>query len=64
MTNILVIGDVVRTTTGFDMIVRFTPEDKVVLDRRGVSDNQYFDVIGHYNPDEGGLIIHDTEGSL
>lgn len=47
MTNVLIIGDVVCTKTGHDMIIGFTPEDKVILDRRGLSDEEYFEVIGH-----------------
>lgn len=59
VTNILMIGDIIRTPKGFDMVIGFTHDDKVQLDLQGISDEQYFDVIGHYNPDELGLIIYD-----
>ena len=49
MTNILVIGDIVRTETGHDMVIGFTHGDKVILDSGGISDEQYFEVIGHYD---------------
>jgi hypothetical protein len=60
VTDVLIIGDIVRTPTGFDMIIGFTPDDKVLLDMRGLSDEQYFDVIGHYDPDELGLVLYDN----
>ena len=59
MTNILVIGDIVRTRTGHDMVIGFTPDERVMLDRRGVSDEEYFDVIGHYDTHTGKVILHD-----
>ena len=57
MTNFFVIGDIVRTKIGHDMVIGFTREDKVVLDLGGISDEQYFEVIGHYNDVEETLTI-------
>lgn len=59
MTNILVIGDIVCTRTGHDMVIGFTPEDRVILDRRGISDEQYFDVIGNYDESDKQVTWHD-----
>lgn len=58
MTNIFVIGDIVRTKTGHDMIIGFTPDDKVVLKSGGISDAEYFDVIGNYDSTEGTITFH------
>jgi len=58
MTNILVIGDIVRTETGLDMVIGFTPENKIVLKTNGISDEEFFNVIGNYDDIEGKLTIH------
>jgi len=52
MTNILVIGDLIRSynfLTGPDMVIGFTPDNKVILLYGGISDQEYFNVIGHYD---------------
>lgn len=67
MTSILIIGDIVRTETGHDMIIGFTNHngifgtDKVRLKFGGISDEEYFDVIGHYDNIEEILTIYDEE---
>ncbi len=62
MTNIFVIGDIVRTETGHDMIIGFTPDDKVVLEAGGISDIERFDVIGNYNDVEHELTLYNYKG--
>ncbi len=61
MTNIFVIGDIVRTRTGYDMIIGFTRDDKVVLESGGISDQERFDVIGNYDDTEDEVTIHDQQ---
>lgn len=47
MTNIIIIGDLVCTNNGHDVVIGLTLDDKVILERRGLSDETHFDVIGH-----------------
>lgn len=60
MTNILVIGDIIRTKIGQDMVIGFTPNDKVILDFGGISDEEYFDVIGNYDEADNEVTWHNT----
>lgn len=62
MTNILVIGDIVRIKTGYDMVIGFTPDDKIILELGGISDTKHFDVIGNYDDAEGFITLHETDG--
>jgi hypothetical protein len=64
VTNILIIGDLVRSynfLTGPDMVIGFTPDNKVVLLYGGTSDREYFDVIGHYDRSTDNLIMYSEE---
>jgi len=61
MTNILVIGDIVRLSDGFDMIIGLTLAGKAILDRRGLSDDEYYDVIGHFDSTENKVTLFDEE---
>jgi hypothetical protein len=58
MTNILVIGDIVCVKTGQDMVIGFTPDDKVILESGGISDTERFDVIGNYDNAEDTVSLH------
>ena len=61
MTNILVIGDIVCIETGYDIVIGFAPDDKVILDIAGLSDEQYFDIIGNYD-DSDNIITWHSDG--
>ena len=64
MTNILVIGDIVRTETGYDIVIGFTYADegyrfdKVILESGGISDLERFDVIGNYDDIEDKVTLY------
>ena len=61
MTNIFVIGDIVRTKTGHDIIIGFTQDDKVILESGGISDQECYDVIGNYDSIEHELTLYNDE---
>lgn len=58
MTNILIIGDIVCTESGHDMVIGFTNNDRIILQSGGISDQEYFDVIGNYDDVEGVITWH------
>lgn len=70
MTSILIIGDIVRTETGHDMIIGFTNHngmfgtDKVILESGGISDEERFDVIGNYDSTEHTLTLYNEQGAI
>jgi len=41
------------------MIIGFTVKDKVILESGGLSDMEYFDVIGNYDDIEDEVILHE-----
>jgi hypothetical protein len=58
MTNILVIGDIVRIGDGYDLVIGFTLENKVILESGGISDVERFNVIGNYDDIEDKVTLH------
>lgn len=57
MTNIL-IGDIVRTRIGQDMVIGFMPNDKVMLVSGSISDIEPLEVIGYYDSIKDQFILH------
>jgi hypothetical protein len=58
MTGCLVIGDIVRTETGHDIIIGFAPDDRPILECTGLADDYYCDVIGHWNDTDRTVTMH------
>lgn len=60
MTNIIVIGDIIRSDNGLDyVVIGFTHDNKVILDHGGISDQEYFNVIGHYDAASDNIVFFD-----